>query len=123
MRITHFFLIGLIFAITACSGIRTKEILSAGGHIDSVRPQLGLPLQGIMDLPNGHKMWTFGSSSSGMMPMTSPTTSTIYSPYGTATAYGSQTSYMPMTFSCQVQIEAAQSGYILSWQYQGNNCP
>lgn len=115
--------IAIILSLTACSGMRTEEILKSGSNVDAVRNQLGLPLQGILELPNGNKMWTFGSSSSGAMPMTTPSTGAIYSPYGMATYNTSTTTWMPVSFSCTVQIEATPGGYIQRWQWQGNNCP
>lgn len=114
--------IGLLI-ISGCSGTRTDEILKNGNNIDSVRYALGLPLRGIVDLPNGNKMWTFGSSSSGMLPMTSPSTGTVVGPYGVATYNTSSTTWVPMNYSCTVQIEATSSGSIRHWQWQGNNCP
>ena len=113
----------LVIGLAACSGIRTEEILKSSSNINTVRNQLGLPLQRITKLPGGNNMWTFGSSRSGAMPVTTPSYGSVYGTYGSAYYSGSTTSYVPFTASCMVQIEATESGYIQRWQWQGNNCP
>ncbi len=112
-----------VLVLSACSGMKTDEILKNGSNIDIVRHKLGLPLQGIVDLPNGNKMWTFGSSSSGALPMTTPSTGTVYGAYGMTTYNTTSTTWVPVNYSCTVQIEATASGYIRNWQWRGNNCP
>jgi hypothetical protein len=103
MKMRFLLMLPMLVSVASCTGMQTERLLKEGGNIENVRNRIGLPLQGIMDLPNGNKMWTFSSSASGAMPV------------------GNM--WVPMNYQCTVQLETTSSGYIQTWRWQGNNCP
>jgi hypothetical protein len=68
----------------------------------------------------GHTVYVWSTSGSMMLPMT--TTSTTTGMVGSTPVYGTtnQTNFMPMGFSCTVQIATDSDGTMKSYQWAGN---
>lgn len=93
-----------------------------GEPLDLVIQRLGYP-NGERQIA-GHHVYIWSSNSTGIisMPQTTYGTATAFNRFGTTTAYGSSTSYVPMTvgYNCEILLEVDMSNRIRSYQYNGN---
>lgn len=123
MKIVPTFGMAFLLLAHACSGSRTEELLKNGNNINVIRHQLGAPLVDVRELPNGNTLWTFSSSGSFNMPIEEEQSGTVYSGGRSFNYSGTTTSHQRIELHCVIQIETIKDGWLLNWQWQGNNCP
>lgn len=68
------------------------------------------PPTSVIDLPDGTRGYQWSISSTGVTPIATPTTTTVYGSGGYAVATGSETTYLPWDQTCLYTLLAAQSG-------------
>lgn len=105
-------------------GSTTSIMFDYAHNIDEVRERVRVPLAGIIDLPNGNKLWTFSSTGSATVPMSSPTLGVITGANGMPIYYqGNSTQWVQVDQSCIVQAEVKADGSLVRGTWQGNGCP
>jgi hypothetical protein len=68
------------------------------------------PPTNIVELEEGHRAYQWAKTNSGVIPITTPTTTNIYGSNGYATAYSSSTDYIPYSNDCIYTLTATQKG-------------
>lgn len=72
----------------------------------------------------GHHIYTWASNATGVLtvPQTSFGTATAYGPAGSATAYGTSTTFaaMPVAYHCEIDLEVDMENRIQAYQFNGN---
>jgi hypothetical protein len=104
-----------------------------GGFQERLGGLIGEPIDTAIDhwgYPNGertiagHHIYVWASNSTGVitLPQTTYGTATAFSKYGTATAYGTSTTYVPMAvnYGCQIELEVDMENRITRYSYHGN---
>ncbi|WP_155122689.1 hypothetical protein [Burkholderia ubonensis] len=104
-----------------------------GGFEQNLTSLVGEPLDvavSKLGYPNGernvagHHIYVWSSSSTGIvtMPQTSYGTATAFNSFGSTTAFGSTTTYVPMAvgYNCEIDLEVDMANRIRSYQYNGN---
>lgn len=64
----------------------------------------------VFDLPNGQRAFQWNINNNGVMPITTPTTSTIYGTNGWASVTTNQTNYVPYSNNCVYTLMGEQRG-------------
>lgn len=68
------------------------------------------PPTSVIDLSDGRRAFQWARTNSGVIPISTPTTTTIYGSGGYATAYGTSTTYVPYSNDCVYTLTATRSG-------------
>lgn len=68
------------------------------------------PPTNVLDLPDGRRAFQWSRTNSGILPMTTYNTSTIYAPGGLTRVTGSSTSYVPYSNTCSYTLFAKPQG-------------
>lgn len=97
----------LIVSLSGCA----TEILQSYVGKSITEPTLDYgPATNIVELGGGRRAYQWATTNSGVMPITSPTTTNIYGSGGYATAYTSSTTYVPYSNDCLYTLTATQKG-------------
>jgi hypothetical protein len=109
----------LLIAVTGCCNMDEVMTSWEGCHINEVIAQWGYP-DSQQEIA-GRTLYRWGDSGSMYVPQTSTT-------YGHVNAYGGYTANTYYSGGYNVQLycirtlEVDSRGYVISWQYEGNNC-
>ncbi len=121
----NFFIISTLVFLNACATDTLNKGLPLlqGQHVDTAIKYIGLP--DTEQVIAGRKVYIWGHQNSGsyLMPVTTPTSYTAYSPYGGAyTATGTSTSYVTQNYdyNCTIKMVANKKNIIQSSEYEGN---
>lgn len=95
------------FLLSGCASQIMQSYV--GGSIQEPILDYGPPTN-VLDLEDGRRAYQWRITSSGAMPVTSPTTATVYGSAGYATAYGTSTTYVPYSQECLYTLTAVQQG-------------
>ena len=116
-----FALILTIGFISGCSTNTMNAIMSSweGQHIDSVISRWGYPDEE-RDF-RGRTLYIWHHDKSYYMPQSSTTTGSLYGSSIYAQTY--TTGGYTMQGSCTRILEVDQQGYVVRWEWNGNNCP
>ena len=110
----------LLMFCSGCSGTM-NQIMSSwnGSHIDQVISRWGYPDE-VKDL-GGRRLFLWYQNKAYYMPQSSTTTGQVYgsSYYGHTTTTGGYT----MQATCTRILEVDKNGYVVGWQWKGNDCP
>lgn len=68
------------------------------------------PPANVVELGDGKRAYQWAMTNSGVIPMTSPASATVYGSGGYATAYGTSTTYIPYSNDCIYTLIASQKG-------------
>ena len=68
------------------------------------------PPANVIDLEDGRRAYQWQIDSSGVIPMSSPSTSTVFTGNGLATVTTQSTSYIPYSNSCLYTLTAVKQG-------------
>jgi len=68
------------------------------------------PPTNVIDLGEGRRAFQWSISSSGYVPMSTPTSATVYGTGGMTAVYGQSTSYVPYQNDCLDTLTARQQG-------------
>lgn len=122
MRNTTVFLVLASSALlVGCSASTMNRIMSSweGKHIDSVIAQWGYPDEE-KNLA-GHRLYIWYYRKSVNVPQSSTTTGNIYGNSLSMSTYaaGGYTAHG----NCTRILEVDSDGYVVKWQWSGNNCP
>jgi len=111
----------LCLILSGCMTSTMNRIMSSweGSHIDSVIAQWGYPSE--MKKFRERELYIWHYEKSYYMPQSSTTTGSIYgsSYYGQTYTSGG---YM-IHGGCTRILEINKEGYVISWEWNGNNCP
>ncbi|MBL7197487.1 MAG: hypothetical protein ISS47_05270 [Candidatus Omnitrophica bacterium] len=120
-------IIFLSLFLSGCSTTRTmNRIMSSweGTHINQVVAQWGYPHE--EKNFQGRMLYIWHYTKSAYIPQTSTTTGNVsgnpmmgYSYSGSTNTYGGYT----ISGYCDRILEVDKNGYIVNWQWEGNNCP
>ena len=107
--------------ISGCSTNTMNGIMSSweGQHIDSVISRWGYPDEQ-RDF-RGRTLYIWHHNKSYYMPQSSTTTGSVYGSSIYAQTY--TTGGYTIQGSCTRILEVDQQGYIVRWEWNGNNCP
>lgn len=97
----------LAFCVSGCA----SQILSSyvGGSIEEPILDYGPPVN-VLELSDGRRAYQWRIAQSGVVPMSSPSTATVYGSGGYATAYGTTTTYVPYSQDCTYTLTATRQG-------------
>ncbi len=97
----------LMFGVAGCA----SQVLESyvGKSVTEAMLDNGVPTA-VFDLPDGTRAFQWKLDSSGVIPITSPTTTDFYGSGGWATATTTTTSYMPYSQTCNYTLLAKLSG-------------
>ncbi len=119
--VTIFLILSSLGLLSGCSTTTMNRIMSSweGEHIESAFSQWGYPDEEkeIRD----HKLYIWHYSKSFYMPQNSTTTGHIYGNSFSANTY--TTGGYSIQGYCTRILEVDNSGYIVRWQWEGNDCP
>ena len=102
-----FLLLLLTFTVAGCA----SQILDSYVGKSIAEPILDYgPPTNILELGDGKRAYQWAMTNSGVIPMTSPASATVYGSGGYATAYGTSTSYIPYSNDCVYTLLASQKG-------------
>lgn len=96
-KIRSFFVLFLCGSLTACA----SQIMQGYVGKSVTEPMLdyGRPTS-VFDLPNGQRAFQWQIQNSGVLPVSTPSTGTIYGSNGWATVTTTQTDYIPYSNNC-----------------------
>ena len=121
----NFLFFSTLAFLTACATDTLSKGLPLlqGQHVDTAIKYIGLP--DTEQVIAGRKVYIWGHQNSGsyVMPITTPTSYTAYSPYGVAyTASGTSTSYVSQSYdyNCTIKMVTNKKDIIQSSEYEGN---
>lgn len=108
----------LAFAGSGCA----SQILApyVGRSIEEPILDYGPPVN-VLDLSDGRRAYQWRATNSGVLPMSSPSTATVYGSGGYATAYGTTTTYVPYSQDCLYTLTATRQGG--QWIVEGYRQP
>ena len=127
MRIKGLVALSIWFVLIAgcATGKRTDEAMNSwiGHNVNQLITSWGPP-EASVQLPGGNIIYTWTSRGSYRMPTQTTTTGSANvvgsSVYGSATS--TTTGGQTLNFWCQKSFTVSQTGRILSYNWQGNNC-
>ncbi|ATG42635.1 hypothetical protein PhaeoP30_00754 [Phaeobacter inhibens] len=103
-------LILALFAAAAISGCASQVMQSyVGKSITEPILDYGPPINTV-DLPDGQRAFQWSITQSGVIPITSNNTATVYSGGTSATAIGTSTTYAPYSTPCVYTLTAKKNG-------------
>ncbi len=118
---TIFSILVSLGSLAGCSTTTMNGIMSSweGKHIESVFAQWGYPNE--EKEIGGHKLYVWYYGKSFNMPQNSTTTGSIYGNSFSANTY--TTGGYTVQGNCTRILEVDDFGYVIKWQWNGNNCP
>jgi hypothetical protein len=118
----YLFVAFLGFCLSGCVSSKMNSIMASweGAHIDRVIAQWGYPA-GERRIA-GRTLYVWDRNVSVAMPSTTTVTGTV-SPGGSYSATGVTTGGGTFHGSCRRILEVNDRGYVVGWQWEGNNCP
>lgn len=101
---------GLAIGLIALSGCAT-EIMQGyvGRSIQEPILDYGPPVN-VVEMGEGRRAFQWQITDSGMIPMTSPTTASVYGSGGVTTVYAQSITYVPYSNECLYTLTATQQG-------------
>lgn len=121
------YLLVLFFFLCGCSTTKTmNRIMSSweGTHIDRVMDQWGYPDEK-RDF-QGRTLYVWHYTKSAYIPQSSSTTGAIYGNPTMSYSYSEYTNTYggySINGCCDRILEVDKQGYVVRWQWAGNNCP
>jgi hypothetical protein len=115
-------LVGLCLGSIGCTTSKMNSIMSSweGAHINEVIRQWGYPAAERQIAGRTVHVWERNVAI--QMPATTTMTGNV-SPSGYYSATAVTTGGGTLHGSCRRSLEVDASGYVVSWQWEGNNCP
>jgi len=112
----------LSLLISGCATTANYEtVLNSwkGQNINDLINVWGYPINSYK-IPNGNMVYVYSSYESYTTPTNTTSTYSLHGNtiYGRSNTYGGQT----MNFWCNTFFEAKESGQIVTWRWEGNNC-
>jgi len=112
----------LSLLISACATTANYEaVLNSwkGQNISDLINDWGYPINSYK-LPNGNTVYMYSSSNTYITPRNTTTTYEVRGNtiYGRSNTYGGQT----LNYWCNTFFEADESGQIVTWRWEGNDC-
>lgn len=102
---------GLAIAAVMLLGACASQILESYVGKSVTEPILDYgPPSSVVELPDGRRAFQWARTNSGVIPVTTPTTATVYGSGGYATAYATTTDYIPYSNDCVYTLIAVRSG-------------
>ena len=96
-----------MIALTGCATQIMESYI--GQPITEAALDYGPPIA-FYDLPDGRRAFQWQITSSGAVPMSSPTTATAYGSGGWATVTATSTTYVPYSQTCNYTLIAVEQG-------------
>jgi hypothetical protein len=120
MRLRAPLLAAAFFSLAGCAThIIEKEMNSfTGQHVSTVFARLGYP-DG-EQVVAGRKMYVWGNQSSGMMPVSMPTTTTGWIGARPVSLTSQQWGMMPVNSSCMIRVYVDDSEIVRGGDYRGD---
>ncbi|WP_227270313.1 hypothetical protein [Roseobacter weihaiensis] len=107
MKMTRLGLIGFFFLLSGCASQVMQGYV--GGSITEPMLDYGQP-SGVFDLPDGARAFQWNITDSGVIPVSTPSTTNIYGSGGWATATTTSTTYQPYSQECVYTLLARPQG-------------
>jgi hypothetical protein len=102
-----FYIFVLFVLLTGCA----SEVLKSYVGKSVTEPILDYgPPTNVVELEEGHRAYQWAKTNSGIIPITTPTTTNIYGSGGYATAYSTSTNYVPYSNNCIYTLTAVRNG-------------